>query len=1039
MPFSKVQQEAIDIRDTNVLVCASAGSGKTSVLVQRLCELVIKDRISIDNILAMTFTEDAAGEMKSRLMSSLQAVEQDAYIQNQLALLETASICTIDSFCLSVVKNYYYKIPISLNMSQTVGDSALLNTLFNQAYNETIEELKPEEYSRLNLYFQSCGKTEADIQKSISDCINIAWSKPNPIEWIKNQVHTQIPNDVYSYFCQFFKEKIEAMLELLDLYILEAGIDDDLMKKKDMLDQAFDDIRKKDYKTFKEQYIVYMNNTCKLQKKVSEFLCKEFTEKEKEILSYLFDEDIYIQDYMNNIELIDVYTKIALNTKKRYSDLKLKKEVIDFSDMEHFAHALLQDPMIAEELRNKYEMILVDEFQDTNDLQESIIQCFARENNVFRVGDIKQSIYGFRQAKPEIMLGHMQKKDRYSKTLFLDENYRSNKTVVDFNNDFYNRIMNTNLFGNAFHESDVAHLGLSKQSLDVQYPVRFLYTDVDAWMKRNPDYNKTQAKSLHKANRFDMIAQDILKHIDNGFNYKDICILTRTHTPQEEIKNVLEAYGIPCLAEINSGFYVNSAIQIIVSTLCALQDSRDDISLMACLCSPLFNITPNQIAKSCIGKDKNTSLYQQIKKEDYMKGFNEIKDRTNFSLVELIRYLYSLNDFYFAHTTSQDKTNLDFFLEKASKKTNQADLKEFVDEVKQASNLNTISDAYPYGKEANVVKIKTMHHSKGLQFPVVYVLSKNEFKDMNVNNPVIIDSDLGISFKTITKDRKYKRRSLSHIAFMTKKNHDEMKEEMRVLYVATTRPEKELILVDTIPSMEQFDYPLSTFTLLSKNGYTGWLLNAYHGELNHCDSIIQLDEQKELYERPALLNKASSHPSKLTYPMKVEVLNNVTASSTKRTYTWNTLTLQGHEATDRGTLFHEMAEQVSYPYQKEDVIHFASKHSYTMSDKDLEQFLSLNDCDAYKQFMNCHHEFELSYITKQENQIIHGFMDLVVFNKEHITILDFKTDTASSFEQLKEKYHLQLEMYKQSLEKMYPSYTIDTCIYSFHLKKLFYL
>lgn len=163
MPFSKAQQQAIDLRNKNILVSASAGSGKTSVLVERLCKLVLVDKISIDRILAMTFTEDAANEMKDRLKKRLQAETQTDYIQSQLALLETASICTIDGFCLSIVKNYYYKIPISYKMSKSVASSAQANKAFLDAYNEACNSIDTNDFVKLKLFFSSLGKTEDDI------------------------------------------------------------------------------------------------------------------------------------------------------------------------------------------------------------------------------------------------------------------------------------------------------------------------------------------------------------------------------------------------------------------------------------------------------------------------------------------------------------------------------------------------------------------------------------------------------------------------------------------------------------------------------------------------------------------------------------------------------------------------------------------------------------------------------------------------------------------------------------------------------------
>ena len=214
MPFSKAQQQAIDLRNKNILVSASAGSGKTSVLVERLCKLVLVDKISIDRILAMTFTEDAANEMKDRLKKRLQAETQTDYIQSQLALLETASICTIDGFCLSIVKNYYYKIPISYKMSKSVASSAQANKAFLDAYNEACNSINTNDFVKLKLFFSSLGKTEDDILSNIRDLINVAMSKPDSNEWIRSLMNKPCSEKTFNWFFQYFIEQIESMIEI---------------------------------------------------------------------------------------------------------------------------------------------------------------------------------------------------------------------------------------------------------------------------------------------------------------------------------------------------------------------------------------------------------------------------------------------------------------------------------------------------------------------------------------------------------------------------------------------------------------------------------------------------------------------------------------------------------------------------------------------------------------------------------------------------------------------------------------------------------
>ena len=398
MPFSKAQQQAIDLRNKNILVSASAGSGKTSVLVERLCKLVLVDKISIDRILAMTFTEDAANEMKDRLKKRLQAETQTDYIQSQLALLETASICTIDGFCLSIVKNYYYKIPISYKMSKSVASSAQANKAFLDAYNEACNSIDTNDFVKLKLFFSSLGKTEDDILSNIRDLINVAMSKPDSNEWIRSLMNKPCSEDTFNWFFQYFIEQIESMIEICK-NMKEA--DEQLFSlKEESLNTCLDFLYKKDYAFFKKQFEIYFNNTPGFKKTINKVSYEkeqgEFKKIEGNILNVLYEKEEYDQDLNNNIERINTFCTLSLLTMDIFAKKKKEMEIIDFTDMEHFAYKLLKQPMIQEEVRNKYQMILVDEFQDTNELQENIIQCFARKDNVFRVGDIKQSIYGFR-------------------------------------------------------------------------------------------------------------------------------------------------------------------------------------------------------------------------------------------------------------------------------------------------------------------------------------------------------------------------------------------------------------------------------------------------------------------------------------------------------------------------------------------------------------------------------------------------------------------------------------------------------------------
>ena len=1035
MDFSIPQKKAIDIRNTNVVVSASAGSGKTAVLVERLCQLVLKDHISIDSILAMTFTKDAAAEMKARLLSKLKEQPKTKYILQQMALLETASISTIDSFCLSIVQNYYYKIPISYTMSKQTASSAQTRIAFENAYKHAIQDLDLNSYTKLKMYFHSFGKTEEDIQKYIEDILAIINSKSeeDAKAWMENiqESYTYLNPKIMEYALKYFHNHCLAMTEILNEVIDQISKPEDYEIKKDYLSKCLDATS---YSDFKVQFELYLKNTIGFKKTIDKVDYSKyqtsFKEHETSIVENLFDEAFYLKDIQNHKDLVDTLFELTNKVKLYFQLEKKKMEVIDFNDMEHFAYQLLQGPMIKEEMYNKYQMILVDEFQDTNELQEKIIASFCHENNVFRVGDIKQSIYGFRQANPKIMQDWMEKEDTNNTPLLLQENYRSNASVIEFNNDFYNKIMNNELLGKQFKDIDIANVGTKGQMESPQYPVRFLYTEY-----KNEDGNKATIKKNHNENRFDLIANDIIEKHEAGMPYKSMCVLTRNHAPQEKLKAVFEAYNIPAMITIDHGFFTNPAIQIVISTLKALEDLTDDISLCASLMSPLFNISFSQIANCCIEKEKGTSLYTSIKNEDFMKSFFELYANKNKTITQFLQYIYAFNNFYYASTTIQDKNNLDYLLELAGQFENQNDIHSFVLQLSKDAMQDQTQEASLYGKEDDVVQVKTMHQSKGLQFPIVYILSQHEQRDKHGSSCILLDSTLGLSLKGLSLDYKLKYNSIYHLALQTKKELDDLAEEMRVFYVATTRPQKELVIVDTIESIEDFYSPLNAYTLLEDESYTGWLLHTY---ANMSDSLVVFDKKQGLYERPLKVRQNNTPYALPTYSKGSKAFSSQTASGAKIKLDWKEVSLSKNMGTIRGTLFHEIVAQCSYPYQEKDIIAYADSYGYTLKDHDIKQILALNSDALYASWMKEKHVFEQSYIIEEKNQVVHGFMDLVIYKDNEIIIVDFKTDAVDNEQKLIDLYTIQLQTYKKAMKKL-TNLPINTYIYSFSLSKCIYL
>lgn len=1034
MKFSPDQQQAIDIRGTNVIVSASAGAGKTSVLVQRLNQMVLVDRIPVTSILAMSFTEDAAAEMKARLKRQLQAAAHDPWIADQLALLETASISTIDSFCYDLVKKYYYKIPISYAMSRHVENGPANRQAFQEALEHSLETVSARGQAALRLYYEAQKADRQQLETDLRRFVEMADAQPDPDAWIQSaNGHEAL---VHQQFTDYFRVRLEALGQILEemleftqsmefakasqqekvLQDLKARLAH-IKKSQAALDKSYDD--------FMETYVPGLDLLPRVPSSINKHNVKIWHTAYKtlsdQINSRAFTPREYTQDARNNEEAIEAFLQAALALRAEFAAAKKRRQILDFSDMEHFAWALLQDPMIREELQHKYETILVDEFQDTNDLQESIIMAIARGNNVFRVGDIKQSIYGFRQARPQIMERHMKSKD--DKTLRLSENYRSTSTLVDFSNRLFSKIMA------GFEEQDKMVPGTPAQSLSVQKPVRFLYTAYGDWAAAHEE-GLVQAKKIHSRYRFDLIARDIIKKHKEGMMYRSICILTRTHGPHEALRQALEAYGIPAIGEVDHGFFTNQAVQIILSLLQSFVDPGDDIAMTAALCSSIGQVTMDELGAALASRPETLSIYQYLKDNPLMKTWNELYALRQLPVPRLIETLYGRDDWYTRCTTRQDKTNLDMLLDMAGQ-TPDVRLTDFVKDMLDQASLDRIGEASLYGKEEDVVRIRTIHHAKGLQYPLVYVLADSGRK--RPEGCVSCDADMGIAFEGLSADRTLKYPSLRQTAFGHHRFMAELAEEMRIFYVAVTRAEQELVFVDTLKDLQAYGSPLKMWHLLSGAAATDWLLHTRYED----PSLFDLELVSELDQRPAGGTFKNHILKQAAYSQPVRLIQGTTASSAKKAnVSWHPIRLHPQQATSRGTLFHEMAGQLSYPYKREEVLAYAARSGLPFTEADMEQFLALNKEPLYGKLMGQPHGFEESYIARIDGAIAHGFMDLVSYGEKEITIVDFKTDKVDSVSVLADRYKGQLVMYRCAMERIRPGMKVRTWIYSFYLNKM---
>lgn len=1059
--FSSTQQAVIDSRNKNLLVSASAGAGKTAVLVERLCRFVIDDRVPIQSILAMTFTEDAAREMKVRLKQRLLEMDRDPWIDQQISQLETASISTIHSFCLDVVQKEYYLAGLSYSMATHVDNGLADQQALEIACRKGMERLDPLKRANMEFYLETYSKTEKDLQEILLKFLEIARSKADWKVWIQENAKPKAV--VTKEFLDWFAIRIQALIDIFEeveeqvaeMEFKQAKKQEEFLAifsgKITKLRGCLEALNQNNYLVFYHRFIEYIETSGKFTPTINKVSFKEvqadsrkFEKKIAEVLYTIEDFEKIAQD---TAELLATFCELAIDVQEEFMAQKKEAGFIDFSDMEQYAWKILQHEEAANALRDRYQVILIDEYQDTNDLQEAIIQAIARENNVFRVGDIKQSIYRFRQARPELMKHHLEHVGKHDEVIAMQENYRSSAMLISFVNRFFEQLMNIEGMPSQFGAIDVAKPGSSGQYESVQHPIRFLFTEYDAPSEDQEEAEQEKPakskKAIHRVHRYDLIAHDIEQKVANKeYTYRDIAILTRSSTPHEELKQALDSWGIRSIHHMRKGFYTNKAIQIILSAMRVIQDPRNDIALMAALCSPLTGLDQNDLLPLLQNRQEGQSLYQTLHNQpqgyQMLKLVRDIQKYRNLPLAEIVIRLYAYNQFYDTKTTAQDQTNLDLLLQKAVEAQSLLDLDGFLDSANLEEKLDKTSEAMSFGKEEDAVRISTIHASKGLQYKLVYILSDQNTRDMEAGMPIHIDADLGVSLEGLDLHRHLKLKSASSLAFEQKRFMEDIQEKMRLLYVACTRAEQELVFVDSLKQENLYDGPLNQYAIAANKGFTSWFFHAFH--THPCQEVV-FEKVEELYTRPdrSVLSKQQRiRISHYEYP--THIIRSQTASASKKRSSWKqvqTLAQPGSlEARNRGTLIHEIVGSIPYPYQQEEIESYLKKANQTLDQQGKNQIMQLNQEAHYQKWMNYPHEFECPYCTKEEEAYVHGFMDLVVFLENEIVIVDFKSDNAFDATSLVRKYRSQLETYRKAMEQIRPGMKITAWIYSFTLGEM---
>lgn len=856
------QKNAIYATDGSVLVSAAAGSGKTAVLVERVINLVTRSEnpIDVDRLLIVTFTRAAAAEMRQRISLALNSLlENDPYNPNllkQKQLLYTASISTIDSFCSEILREYFHALGVSRDFR--IADEGELDVLrktaLDNAFNTFYSSDSDDFIALLDAFSSKCG--DVKLRETVLKIATFLSTQPFPEKWLENMLSNYGENSVAEsiwgkIIIEYAKSTVHHAINLTQnsLKILENDvklqnsfapkIDDDLVFLDNLLKKLFsnswNDIcsaafsfsagRLTPPKGYKDNPIkVAVANNRDEVKDAIKSVQLYFANSEEEVLSEMKE----LQGLVSTLfDLVREYIK-------EFDALKSKKNVLSFSDIELLTVKLLAEPLdegyrktsAADEISNRYDAVIVDEFQDVNDVQDLIFKCVSREeNNIFVVGDVKQSIYGFRQAKPQIFIDRKnsykkfdEENPDYPATIILDKNFRSRKEVCDTVNFIFQNLMKKQSAQMDYTEDEMLNVGASyPKSSDCDFEISLIEKSAFE------DYDYAEIEARHIANKIHSMMKSgfLVKDgdIQRKATYGDFAIILRStkNTAQTYVKTLIDC-GIPAFSENKENSFEAKEIKVVLNLLRVIDNPALDIPLLSVMCSPIFGFTPDELSK-IRADERYSNLYAAVKKystksEKAKKFLSQLEQLKNYSYTcsvdDLIGKIYDTTAIGAITTAVKGgeapMRNLDLLriYARSFESNGYKTLSDFISYIdKLMENGTQLPAASSDSDSLNGVRVLSIHASKGLEYPVCFLAdTAKQFNKTDLRSDVLIDSVAGLGIKKREGICRYN--TLPRLAVEIEISQNEIAEELRILYVALTRAKEKLIAVCSKKNSEKY-------------------------------------------------------------------------------------------------------------------------------------------------------------------------------------------------------------------------------------------
>ncbi|SEH96493.1 DNA helicase/exodeoxyribonuclease V, subunit A [Halobacillus karajensis] len=895
--WTKEQERAIYSHGSNILVAAAAGSGKTAVLVERIIQKLLHkdDPVDIDSLLVVTFTNAAAQEMRNRVGQALaKALEENPgshHLKKQLSLLQNASISTLHSFCMEVVRRYAYLL--DLDPGFRIADTVESDLIQQEVLEDLFEEWYGKEGTEQQRFFDvverfSSDRSDLDVEKLVLDLYTFATQNPWPDVWIDQMVEMynvkDVENEADLPWLNLLKQEVTSQLKAMETearQVLELTLEPEgpyaygetaesdlelIQQAKGALAHSWTEMQNfmagQKFATLSRKKMDCDADKKEQAKKIRDRYKKRWNEVRDEWFSRSLDS--YLKDMQDLYPVMEQLAIIVKDFKTRYEQLKKEKAIVDFSDLEHYCLQILLDETatpgdlvpsaVAESFQQQFSEVLIDEYQDTNLVQETLLRLLTEgegAGHLFMVGDVKQSIYRFRHAEPSLFLNKYKRYDseeEQGERIDLARNFRSRKQVLDATNYIFRQVLDEEvgemeyekdaelIYSNKIYDeltaddADAELFLIDRESQEGESEEDETYKDLEKAQLEARAYGKMIRKWLGYEGSAPLQVVDKETETKRPLQYRDIVILMRSMTWAPTIVEELKQQGIPIYAELSTGYFEAIEIKIMLSLLKVIDNPMQDIPLASVLKSPIVGLNEDELAQIRLVK-KRATYYEAMqaykvknelghKIDGFLGRLRSFRERARQgALSELIWEIFRETGYYdFVGGMPggrQRQANLRALYDRARsyETTTFRGLFRFLRFIERIEERgDDLGAARALGEQEDVVRIMTIHKSKGLEFPVVILGAMDkQFNMMDLKNRYLLHKDYGFGSRYINPEKRLMYPTLAYHALKEAKRRELLAEEMRVLYVALTRAKEKLVMVGNVASFEKKQEKWQTF------------------------------------------------------------------------------------------------------------------------------------------------------------------------------------------------------------------------------------